>query len=85
LLAVIPGVAQLAFVGGSYPRPNTMTLHTKIILALTYLLLALNAAADWPARVDSKKDVEFLPSSAASIRARGMHDPSQRQERSQRD
>jgi len=45
----------------------------RIICTLA-VFMALNAFADWPPIVESKQDIEALPTSTARVRARGLHD-----------
>ena len=45
----------------------------RIIIALT-IFTVFNAFADWPPIVESKRDIEALPTSTARVRARGLHD-----------
>jgi Leucine Rich repeat len=54
--------------------PMIITRHIIVLLTLAYPLLVLNAAADWPPIVDSKRDVEQLPASTTRIRARALPD-----------
>src|SRR5438477_11519829 len=46
----------------------------QVLVVLAYSLLVLTASADWPPIVSSKRDVERLPASTASVRARGLPD-----------
>jgi Leucine Rich repeat len=45
----------------------------RIICTLT-VFMALNAFADWAPIVESKRDIDALPSSTLRVRARGLHD-----------
>ena len=44
------------------------------IVSTLVVFVALNAFADWPPIVESKKDIEALPASTTRVRARGLHD-----------
>jgi hypothetical protein len=51
--------------------PDAMIRST---IAVLVLLVTLNASADWPPSVRSKKDILKLPASTTSIWARGLRD-----------
>jgi hypothetical protein len=44
------------------------------IISTLAAFMALNAFADWPPIVESKRDIDALPSSTFRLRARGVHD-----------
>ena len=43
-------------------------------IGILVLMMTLNASADWPPIVESKRDIIALPTSTVSVRARGLHD-----------